>query len=303
MLNIQPKQGILRRFTHLTLVLSLFFTGLAIPALSNAHDGNQLLQGVVLDRDAQDRARDKYRNPVQTLTFFHVEPGMKVAEGLPGGGWYTKILAPYLGVKGALHGINYNDTMWAMFGSFSDERIAQMSSRTDKFPGLVKGFTDNGIQTSGFTFAIAPKEANGTLDRVLFVRALHNLHRFEEEAGTLTQALKVTYDLLKPNGLVGVVQHRAPESASDDWADGSAGYVKQSTVIQALENAGFELVMTSEMNANSKDKPGKDDSVWRLPPSFNGVGDDANKRTQMRVIGESDRMTLLFKKQGGEFYH
>lgn len=268
-----------------------------------AHGGNELLQGIVLDRDAKDRARDKFRHPVQTLSFFHLEPGMQVAEALPGDGWYTKILARYLGQEGSLHGVNYNDNMWAMFGFFSEERIIEMSKRTAEFPAMVKDFTDNGIQSSGFTFATAPESANGKLDRVLFIRALHNLNRFEEKAGTLTQALEVAHALLKANGLVGVVQHRAPEDASDDWADGRAGYLKQSAVIKAFKDAGFELLMTSEINANPKDKPTSDDIVWRLPPSLNGVGDDADKLAKMNEIGESDRMTLLFKKQGAMLSH
>lgn len=277
--------------------------GLGMSSSVYAHDGNQKLAGVVLDRDADQRARDKYRRPVQTLSFFHVEPGMKVAEALPGGGWYSRILAPYLGKEGALHGINYNDDMWAMFGFFSEDRIKTMVARTGEFPNLVAGFTDNGITSSGFTFSSAPQTANGTLDRVLFIRALHNLNRFEEKAGTRTQALKVAFDLLKPDGMVGVVQHRAPESAADDWADGSRGYLKQSAVIEAFEAAGFELVVQSEMNANAKDKPGEKDIVWRLPPSFNGVGEDEEKRAAMQAIGESDRMTLLFKKKGAKIKH
>lgn len=296
-------QKSIKTLAKFVLMPSILLSGFTFTSLAIAHDGNQALQGVVLDRDAQDRARDKYRNPVQTLSFFHLEPGMKVAEALPGGGWYSKILADYLGEEGALHGINYNDDMWAMFGFFSEERIKENAANTAKFPGMIEGFTDNGIATSGFTFATAPEAAKGTLDRVLFIRALHNLNRFETDAGTRSEALKVAHELLKPNGLVGVVQHRAPEDADDEWADGSRGYLKQTRMIEAFKEAGFELVMTSEVNANLKDKPEVDDIVWRLPPSFNGVGDDSEKRAAMQAIGESDRMTLLFKKQGAEFTH
>jgi predicted methyltransferase len=286
-----------------SVVFALVIGTIAICAPASAHDGNQILQGVVLDRNAQERSRDKYRRPVQTLSFFHLEPGMKVAEALPGDGWYSRILAKYLGAEGVLHGINYNEDMWALFGFFSEERIAQMSARTAKFPALIESFTKNGIQTSGFTFATAPKDINGSVDRVLFIRTLHNLNRFEEKAGTRSQAIKVAFDLLAPNGLVGVVQHRAPQNAEDDWADGRNGYLKQSAVIKAFEDAGFELVMTSEINANAKDQPKLEDSVWRLPPNFSGVGDDASKRAEMEAIGESDRMTLLFKKKGEQFLH
>lgn len=287
----------------LTYVLSFFTLIFSLTPIAYAHDGNQALAAIVLDRDAEQRARDMHRHPVQTLSFFHIEKGMKVAEALPGGGWYSQILAQYLGAQGQLHGINYNDDMWAMFGFFSPERITDMQSNTAKFPEMIAGFTDNGIVTSGFTFATAPKSAHGTLDRVLFVRALHNLNRFEEQAGTRSQALQVAFDLLKPEGLVGVVQHRAPESMSEASTDGSRGYLKQSTVVKAFEDAGFELVMTSEINANDKDKAGANDIVWRLPPGFNGVGDDEEKRKAMMLIGESDRMTLLFKKRGANFDH
>lgn len=285
------------------IAISIATVSLGISANLDAHDGNQVLAGIVLDREAEQRARDVYRRPVQTLSFFHIEPGMKVAEALPGGGWYTRILAPYLGSEGEIYGINYNDDMWPLFGFFTPERMQSMIDRTSAFPGLVSDITDNGIKTGGFTFASAPEELNGTLDRVLFIRALHNLGRFEGEAGTMTQALQAAFDLLKPNGLVGVVQHRAPASAKPDWADGSRGYLKQLDVVKAFQNAGFELVAASEMNANPKDKPGAEDIVWRLPPSFNGAGDDQAKRDALQAIGESDRMTLLFKKQGASFSH
>jgi len=92
------------------------------------------------------------------------------------------------------------------------------------------------------------------------------------------------------------VQHRAPETASDEWADGSRGYLKQSAVIAMFETAGFQLVSKSEINANPKDKPGADDMVWRLPPSLRSSKEDPALREAMLAIGESDRMTLLFRK-------
>lgn len=279
------------------------FAALATATMSTlaiAHDGNEALATVVLDRAADKRVRDASRRPVQTLSFFHVEPGMKVAEALPGDGWYSEIIANYLGKEGALYGINYNDSMWPLFGFFTPERIEQMSDRTQAFPELVANLADNGITVGGFTFANAPNDLTSTLDRVLFIRALHNLVRFEAKAGTLTEALALAYKLLKEDGMIGVVQHRAPADADDKWADGSAGYVKQNMVVQAFENAGFELVAQSEVNSNVKDKPTVDDTVWRLPPGLNGSADDPDKRAKLEAIGESDRMTLLFKKKGAQ---
>jgi len=110
----------------------------------------------------------------------------------------------------------------------------------------------------------------------------------------MTQALSTTRDLLKPGGIVGVVQHRAPATAEDSWAIGNAGYLKQANVIAAFDAAGFDFVKSSEINANPKDKPSGEDTVWRLPPSLRGSEDTKAAR---EAIGETDRMTLLFKKR------
>ena len=137
---------------------------------------------------------------------------------------------------------------------------------------------------------------NGTIDAVLFIRAVHNLNRFEAQAGTRTAALKETYRLLKPGGIVGVVQHRASESAPDDWATGQNGYLKSTALIAMFETAGFRFEASSEMNANPKDQPTTSDVVWRLPPSLRGTKDDPEKLSAVNAIGESDRVTLRFVK-------
>ncbi len=260
-----------------------------------AVDRGRIFHAVKIRGD-EDKARDDARNPIQTLEFFRVGPGMSVAEALPGGGWYSKILATYLGSDGELHGINYNDDMWPRFGFFSEEGIARAIERTTAFPSMIADFSDNDIKASGFTFNTAPEALAGTLDRVLFIRALHNLNRFEEEAGTLTEALKTTHMLLKDSGMVGVVQHQAPDKSSDKWADGSAGYLKKSAVIKAFEQAGFVLVSESAINENPSDLPTESEVVWRLPPSYNGTADDPALKAKVDAIGESNRMTLLFKK-------
>lgn len=264
-------------------------------ALAHKH-GHKSLEDVVAERPAEAKVRDKYRNPAETLKFFQIEPGMVVAEALPGGGWYSNILANYLGKDGALYGINYVDTMWARFGFFSEERIAERIASTKEFPGKVAEFTNNGITSDGFTFGTVPASLNGKVDRVLYVRALHNLNRFEEEAGTLTEALNATYRMLKAGGMVGVVQHEVAESVPDAAAKGDRGYLKASQVIAAFEGAGFKLVSSSDINKNPKDKPANDEIVWRLPPSYFGSRDDEIKKKVLDAIGESNRMTLLFKK-------
>ncbi len=272
----------------------LIALGAAQSTSADTHTG--ALEKGIATRSEEDRSRDSARHPVETLNFFRVEPGMTVAEGLPGSGWYTRILAPYLGGKGKLFGVNYADRMWPMFSWVTEEVAAQRIALTAKFPAQVASYTDNGIEARGFTFESVPKDVKGTVDRVLLIRALHNLNRFEEKAGTRSAALAAVHDMLKDNGLVGVVQHRAPENVSAASAQGQRGYLKQSAVIAMFEEAGFELVASSEINANPKDQPGEEAIVWRLPPSLRGSEDDPEQRAALQAVGESDRMTLLFRK-------
>lgn len=259
-------------------------------------DNNAALIEVIAARSDEEKARDVYRHPLETLTFFQVEPGMTVVEGLPGGGWYTRILANYLGADGTLYGVNYPDRMWPLVRPGDAEWAAQRIAATTNFPAEVATYTDNGITAQGFTFETVPPELAGTVDRVLLIRALHNLHRFEADAQTFSEALAGIRTMLKDDGLVGVVQHRAPASASAEWAAGNRGYLHQAAVIEMFEEAGFELVAESELNANPLDQPAGDDSVWRLPPSLRGNENDAKMQAEMLAIGETDRMTLLFRK-------
>jgi predicted methyltransferase len=276
------------------LMVGLLTAGLLQAA--DSADTEAALRQAIESRTAEDRARDGARHPAETLAFFQVAPGMTVAEALPGGGWYTNILANYLGPKGTLYGINYADRMWSLFPNATDEWIAGRKKATGNFSKMVQGFTDNGIKTSGFTFSTVPADVAGTVDRVLFIRALHNLNRFEQQAGTRSQALAAVRNMLKDDGLVGVVQQRAPASQSGSGTDGSRGYLVETEVIQMFEEAGFELVATSDINANPLDQPGPEDSVWRLSPSLSTSADDPELRARMQAIGEADRMTLLFRK-------
>jgi nucleotide-binding universal stress UspA family protein len=144
--------------------------------------------------------------------------------------------------------------------------------------------------------SVAEKVIKHSTRPVLMVRAFHHFNRFEEEGGFRTAALADAMAMLKPGGIVGVVQHRAPEANSDKWAEGDNGYVKQSEIIKAFEGAGFEFVGSSEVNANPADKPTEADIVWRLPPTLGTSRKDPALKAQMEAIGESDRMTLKFRK-------
>lgn len=275
------------------LVISLALTGLIQTAYAVTE--TDTLNAVLASRSDEDKVRDDARQPLETLTFFQIKPGMTIAEALPGGGWYTRILANYLGQDGTLYGVNYPDSLWPMLSYASPEWIAERIAATQNFTAKVATFTDNGITAQGFTFDTVPREVEGTVDRVLLIRALHNLNRFQQKAGTRSQALAATHAMLKKDGLVGVVQHRAPATASEEWADGNKGYLNEVAVIAMFAEAGFALVAQSEINGNPMDQPSGEDSVWRLSPSLRGSNDD-EQRDVMVAIGESDRMTLLFRK-------
>jgi predicted methyltransferase len=151
---------------------------------------------------------------------------------------------------------------------------------------------------AAFQYGSVPDEMAGTVDVLLVVRAVHHFMRLEATDGYMTKALADMNKLLKPGGIVGVEQHRAPETSPDAWAKGDSGYVKQSAVIAAFEKAGFELAGSSEINANPKDQPTEKDMVWRLPPTLATSQNNPELKAQMEAIGETDRMTLKFRKPG-----
>ncbi len=277
------------------LTVSLMLAACTVTTAGDEAKAEAKLDSVLDSRSDDLKVRDISRHPKETIEFFGVMPGMKIAEVLPGGGWYTKILAPYVGEEGAFYGINYADSMWPMFGFFKPEMIAERVEAHKAFGDKVASYAGaENVTAAGYAFGGIPDSLNGSLDVVIMVRALHNLNRFEAKGGTRTAALSEVNVMLKSGGVVGVVQHRAPEGADDQWADGSNGYLKQSTVIAMFEAAGFELVESSEINANPKDKPVVGDSVWRLPPSLRAKPE---QKAANMAIGETDRMTLKFRKK------
>ncbi len=266
----------------------------APPAVAEATAG---LEAVLAAQPDEVRARFPYRNPRETLEFFGVEPGMTVVEGLPGGGWYTKLLLPYLGVDGRLIGANYAMDLWPNFGFATEEFLATQSTWAVDFPvDAAEWGGDAGAPVSAFNFGAMPEEIAGTADVVLMVRALHNLARFSDQRDFLGEALADSYAALKPGGILGVVQHHARDDMPDAFADGSRGYLKQGFVIAAAEAAGFEFVAESDVNANPEDQPGEEDVVWRLPPSLGTSRDNPELRAELEAVGESNRMTLKFRK-------
>jgi predicted methyltransferase len=270
----------------------------AAPEATAAVDEASTILAAILDAQPEEiKARYQYRHPQETLEFFGVKPGMTVVEALPGGGWYTKILLPYLGSEGRLIGANYSLEVTALYPSASEESMERARAWISKFPvDAAEWAGDDGASIDAFYFGSMPDAFKETADFVFIARALHGMARFDSQGDFVTEAMADAYAVLKPGGVLGVVQHHASDDMSDEFADGDRGYLKKAYVIAAAEQAGFELVDESDINANPKDQPGEDDFVWRLPPSLSTSKEDPELRAKYEAIGESNRMTLKFRK-------
>lgn len=268
----------------------------SVSAFAGSPDSDRLAAVLAAQPD-EVQARYAYRHPQETLEFFEIAPGSVVVEALPGRGWYSKILVAYLGAEGKLVGVDYAQDMFPLFGFFSDAFIEKKKTWAEDFvAGSTEWGIDDGAAVDAFVFGSLPEEMHGTADTVLFIRALHNLARFDNQGGYLATALQNTFDVLKPGGIVGVVQHAARDDMPDDWAGGANGYLKDDFVIERMTAAGFEFLGASEINQNDKDRPTTEDKVWRLPPSLQGSKDNPERKAEMEAIGESNRMTLKFRK-------
>jgi len=251
----------------------------------------------VLAKQADDvKARYPQRHPKEMMEFFGVQPGMTVVDTLPGPVWWTGILLDYLGPQGKVVDADYSPEMWTKFGQYSPDPATKKTWATDTLAKLNAARTPEAAQVGAFQYGSVPEDLAGTVDVILVSRALHHFFRLEADGHYLTQALADMNKLLKPGGIVGVEQHRAPEAHPDPSTKGERGYLKQSAVIAAFQAAGFELVDKSEVNANPKDQPSESDVVWRLPPTLATSKDNPDLQAQMKAIGETDRMTLKFKK-------
>jgi predicted methyltransferase len=232
-------------------------------------------------RKPDDAARDKYRHPVETLDFFGFKPTMTVLEFGPGEGWYTELLAPALAKKGKLQVTNTDPN------GPPDERSTFYGQR-------FKMFLDTSPEAFGKIETInidnkAPKlPQEGSVDLVILARELHGMVQQNKMGDWLAEIQKA----LKPNGVLGVEQHRAKADANPEES-AKKGYLPEKWVIEKVEAAGFKLAGKSEINANAKDTKDYADGVWTLPPSYRLGDKDHDKYA---AIGESDRMTLKFVK-------
>jgi predicted methyltransferase len=225
-------------------------------------------------RSTEDKARDQYRHPVETLSYFGIKPEMTVVEIWPGGGWYTDILAPFL----MEHGKLYEAVPPGKNGENSDSYRKKLAADPSQYGKII-------LTELPSKQPIAPP---GSADMVLTFRNVHNWMR----RGTAEDIFKEMYAALKPGGILGVEEHRADTSQPQD-PKAASGYVREDYVIKLAEQAGFQLVGRSEISANPKDTKNYPSGVWTLPPTLR-LGD--KDRSKYLAIGESDRMTLKFVK-------
>jgi len=258
----------------------------ALPALAQQAVSPALAAVLANSRRDADRARDAHRHPGETLTFFRIEPGMTVVDYVPADGWYSRIIAPYLGPNGRYIAMGPDVT------GAPDAQRNYWGGQADKMrtngPNWNLGAA---APLSGFDTDAVPDALAGTVDRVLIFRELHNMLRNDWMHDDLLAIRKV----LKPGGMVGIEQHRAAPNAAYATTDGSKGYLREKDVIALFDMYGFDLVAQSEINANPKDTKDWPQGVWMLPPGLRGATDET--RARMQAIGESDRMTMLFRKR------
>lgn len=232
-------------------------------------------------RSDANTSRNTARHPTETLEFFGLEPDMTVVEILPGGGWYTEILAPFLKDEGRLYAAHFSPNaslsyMPPSLGRFEEK----LSSNPDLYGRTIVRHLNPPHET-----AIAPP---GSADMAMTFRNVHNWVMAQQQ----DEFFAAFYTALKPGGILGIVEHRAKPGSSMEVME-TTGYVTEAYVKEIAAAAGFEFVGSSEINANSKDQTVYPRGVWTLPPTYQ-MGDE--NKAEFAAIGESDRMTLKFIK-------
>lgn len=232
-------------------------------------------------RTASNVARDKYRHPYESLAFWGLKPGDAILEIWPSGGYWTEILAPYAKATGGKY------------------IAATEAGGPRPFPARFADTSVYGtITKTVFDKNSGPMVPPGTVDFLLTAR---NIHDWVGTPGFPEKAFRDFYAALKPGGILAVEQHRAdPRPMKPDASD---GYLSTAYVVKLATDAGFKLDGQSEINANPKDTKDYPFGVWTLPPTRRSApgGQPANPNfdhTKYDAIGESDRMTLRFRKPG-----
>ena len=260
-------------------LISFFFIFSSDVSSKDHKDTSEIIKNSIENkfRNKENIARDKYRNPQQTLEFFGLKKNMSVLEILPGKGWYTEILSNVLKVDGKLFAASFGENHPNEYLRKIHLNFMKYFSNNDNFGNfeVVDFFNKNYLVDID----------NESLDMVLTFRNSHNWLKNKRAS----QIYKSFNRVLKNEGILGVVQHRSDNNLIK--TRGENGYVDEQFLSNLIESCGFKLVASSEINQNSLDTKNYSKGVWALPPTFRDGKKDVYKN-----IGESDRMTLKFKK-------
>jgi predicted methyltransferase len=246
-------------------------------------------------RSESNIARNRYRHPVGTLSFLGLQDGMTVMEIWPGGGWYTEILAPVI-----------RDSGQFIVAGYDTEVPDQPEYRYRLQKGMLEKFAaDPGIydQVAIVPFSPPASSSLGAAGSVDLLLTFRNTHGWVGD-GIAESVFAEFARVLKPGGILGVVQHRARDDA-DPSESANSGYLSEAAVIELARKAGLYLEARSEVNANPADSRDHENGVWTLPPSLSLCAEieaeagRADCEAKYRAIGESDRMTLRFRKPLG----
>lgn len=234
-------------------------------------------------RSDASKARDQYRHPVETLEFFGIKEGDTVMEIWPGGGWYTEILAPAMRDYGTLIIATWDPQVEGQ-PAYRYELPKKMEENFAQYPEVY-----DQVEFEYFSPPDSPSLGDAdSLDVIVTFRNTHGWIGSGQAQAIFNEFARV----LKPGGVLGVVQHRA-DDGSDPQTTAKQGYVSEAAVKEIAARAGFEFEAASEINANPKDTKDHPEGVWTLPPGY-ATGDA--DREKYAAIGESDRMTLRFRK-------
>ena len=260
----------------------VFFYG--NPSYSNDGQNKEALERVLQGshRSEANRLRDKYRRPVETLTFFGVKPNSNVVEITPGRGWYSEILAPLLKAKGTFTAVIYD-------ANLTDN--AYLKKLNGFYKTKLGGSPEiySNVQLKEINHKSPVFDLDNSADFVLTFRNVHNWAK----SGTTDEMFRSFYKSLKTGGVLGVVEHRARAGTSLSQQIKS-GYMTEQFVIKTAEKAGFIFSAGSSINNNSLDAKDHKNGVWTLLPVQRGLSE--KEKSIYAKIGESDRMTLKFVK-------
>jgi len=247
------------------------------------------LQTILADdfRSQENKERDQYRHPAETLQFFGIQPSMKVLEIWPARGWYTEILAPYLKDQGQLTiaRTRRND------GNLEDPKKIHWARQADKLEQDIDKHPDYFGKVEQLEFDPPAMMDFGGVGRYDMILSVRNAYVWNEQ-GYLLDVFRAFFDALKPGGTLALVEHRS-STLSAIASRAGEGYLDEYYVISVAKEAGFELAARSEINANPKDTKDYPKGVFALPPTL-AMG--AKDRDRYLAIGESDRMTLRLVK-------